>query len=108
MFVILQIIRKAGNYSITRPSRETLFTAVDQEARFKTKPFIDVAVYRGADVFWSWFFLMLGSDGFFKLSLSQQLCVGAFIATLWTVLGYYLGKKYETEENAANLKTEPT
>ena len=45
----LQVTRRAGNYAITRPGREMLFTAVDRETRFKAKPVIDIAVYRGGD-----------------------------------------------------------
>ena len=52
MVVALQIFRRAGNYGITRPAREMLFTIVDRETRFKAKQVIDVVVYRGGDVFW--------------------------------------------------------
>ena len=47
--LVLHVVRRAGNYAITRPSREMLFTAVDRETRFKAKPVIDIAVYRGGD-----------------------------------------------------------
>ncbi|MGD7654718.1 MAG: NTP/NDP exchange transporter [Verrucomicrobiales bacterium] len=102
VFLILETIRKSGNYAITRPSREILFTSVDQEARFKTKPFIDVAVYRGGDVFWGWFFVALGVDGIFGLDLPQKLVVGAVIALVWAALGFYLGRKHEQEEIEAD------
>ncbi|MDB4261069.1 MFS transporter, partial [Porticoccaceae bacterium] len=36
--VALQVIRRAGNYAVTRPAREMLFTRVDRETRFKAKP----------------------------------------------------------------------
>jgi len=98
MFLVLQVLRKAGNYAITRPSREILFTGVDREARFKTKPFIDVAIYRGGDVFWAWFFVALGTEGIFGLNLSQKLLVGACIAVVWTILAYILGKQHERAE----------
>lgn len=104
MFLVLQVLRKAGNYSITRPSREILFTGVDQEARFKTKPFIDVVVYRGGDLFWAWFFVWLGKEGMLKLDLSQQLMVGAGIAVVWAVLGFILGKQHERAEEAAEAE----
>ena len=99
MFLVLQVLRKAGNYSITRPSREILFTGVDQEARFKTNPFIDVVVYRGGDVFWVWFFVFLGEEGVLKLDLPQKLLVGAGIAVGWAILGFVLGKQYERAES---------
>ena len=46
--VAVQIIRRAGNYAISRPAREILFTAVDRETRFKAKPVIDIVIYRVA------------------------------------------------------------
>jgi len=99
MYVLaLQVVRRSGNYAITRPAREILFTAVDREARFKTKPIIDVAVYRGGDVFWIWIIAMLG-DGYLNLGLSSILCVGAAIAVLWGVIGIYLGRKHDAEES---------
>jgi len=85
MFLVLQVLRKAGNYSITRPCREILFTGVDQEARFKTKPFIDIVVYRGGDFVWGWFFVLLGTEGLFHLSLPQKLIVGGVIAIGWAI-----------------------
>lgn len=98
MFVLaLQLLRKSGNYAITRPAREILYTAVSKEARFKTKPIIDVAIYRGGDVFWIWALAFLG-DGYLNLSLSSKLLIGAAIAIIWAVLGVQLGKRYERQE----------
>ena len=101
MVVILQVLRRAGNYAITRPSREILFTSVDQEARFKTKPFIDIVVYRGGDLVWAWFFVLLGAEGVFKLHLSQQLYVGAGIAVIWAFIAYFVGRQHEKAEAAS-------
>ncbi len=50
----LQIVRRAGNYAVTRPGREMLFTVVDNETRFKAKPVIDIVVYRGGDMVTAW------------------------------------------------------
>ena len=93
----LQVLRKSGNYAITRPAREILFTGVSKEVRFKTKPIIDVAVYRGGDVFWIWSLAFLG-DGYFNFSLPQKLWIGAGIAVTWGLLGIYLGRRHEREE----------
>jgi len=102
MFVLaLQVVRKIGNYAITRPAREILFTGVSKEARFKSKPIIDVAVYRGGDVFWVWVFAFLG-DGYYNFSLTQRLWVGAGIAVLWAILGIYLGKSHAKLEEETN------
>jgi len=94
LVLVLQVARRSGNYAITRPAREILYTAVDREARFKTKPFIDVAVYRGGDVFWIWVVAFLG-DGWLDLGLTSILCVGAGVAILWGFVGVFLGRKHE-------------
>ena len=57
--VAVQIIRRAGNYAISRPAREMLFTAVDRETRFKAKPVIDIVIYRGGDMLNAWAFTAL-------------------------------------------------
>ena len=91
----MQVIRRTGNYAITRPAREILFTAVDKEARFKTKPIIDVAVYRGGDVCWIYLIThMSASAGF---SLPQILMTGAGICIIWAAIGFFLGKAHEND-----------
>jgi AAA family ATP:ADP antiporter len=89
----LQIARRAGNYGITRPAREMLFTAVDRETRFKAKPVIDIAVYRGGDAASSIAFAGL-TDGL-GLGLGAVAAVGAVIAAVWAFVGRALGRNYE-------------
>ena len=88
----LQVGRRAGNYAITRPAREMLFTAVDRETRFKAKPVIDIVVYRGGDAVSSIAFAGL-TDGL-GLGLGIMAAIGAGIAGLWAMAGRYLGKLY--------------
>ena len=89
----LQVARRAGNYGVTRPAREMLFTAVDRETRFKAKPVIDVAVYRGGDALSSIAFASL-TDGL-GLGLGAVAAVGAGIAGVWGATGAWLGKRFE-------------
>ncbi|MCP3663602.1 MAG: MFS transporter, partial [Gammaproteobacteria bacterium] len=91
--VMLQIFRRGGNYGITRPAREMLFTYVDQESRFKAKPIIDVIVYRGGDVFWGWSFTSLTQ--IIGLGMAGVAAVGATIAGVWAIVGYYIGRSVE-------------
>jgi len=89
----LQIIRRAGNYAITRPGREMLFTGVPRETRFKTKPVIDIVVYRGGDVLAGWTYTGLAQG--IGLSLGGIAIVAAIIALLWALVGVLLGVYYE-------------
>ena len=93
LFLIgLQIIRRAGNYAITKPGREMLFTLVDNEARYKVKPVIDIVVYRGGDMLTAWFYTFLTAT--LGLGLSGVSIIAAAVASLWAITGLYLGKRY--------------
>ena len=91
--IALHIVSKAGNYGITKPAREMLFTQVSRESRFKTKPVIDIVAYRGGDVIMGW--LYTGLTQGIGLGLGAIACVGALIAALWGTIGWLLGRTYE-------------
>ena len=103
ILVGFQVFRRAGNYGITRPAREMLFTVVDREARFKAKQVIDVVVYRGGDVFWAWFTTALTS--LFGLTFVGTTPVGAFIAAVWAWLGVRLGMRFAAAKDVTEVDT---
>jgi AAA family ATP:ADP antiporter len=90
--VALQIIRRAGNYAVSRPAREMLFTAVDREVRFKAKPVIDIVIYRGGDMLNAWAFTALTQG--LGLGLGAVALVGAGIAACWAATGVFLGRQF--------------
>jgi len=98
--VVLQIVRRAGNYAVTRPGREMLFTVVDRESRFKAKSVIDIVVYRGGDAVTAWAFTGLTAG--FGIGLGAVAAVGAVIAAAWAGVALYLGRSYDrkTERDA--------
>ena len=96
LFLIgLQIIRRAGNYSITKPGREMLFTLVDNEARYKVKPVIDIVVYRGGDMLTAWFYTFLTAT--VGLGLSGISIIATILASFWALTGLYLGNRYSIQ-----------
>ncbi len=88
----LQIVRRAGNYAVTRPGREMLFTVVDRETRFKAKSVIDIVVYRGGDAATAWVFTALTSV--VGLGLGAVAAVGAVLSAVWVAIAVYLGRSY--------------
>jgi len=103
----LQIVRRAGEYSITKPAREMLFTIVDRESRFKAKSVIDVVVYRAGDIFWAWAFT--GLTQLLGMSLAAIALIGAGIASIWSLLAVYLGKyfdKHQVIESATKMNND--
>ena len=88
----LQIVRRAGNYAVTRPGREMLFTVVDNETRFKAKPVIDIVVYRGGDMVTAW--LHTGLRETLNFGLGGVALAAAVVAGIWAMAGVYLGRAY--------------
>jgi AAA family ATP:ADP antiporter len=87
------VVLKAGNYSITRPGREMLYTNVSREDRFKTKQVIDIVVYRGGDVLSGWAFAFLTTT--VGLGMAPIAVIGAGVALVWAWVGLGLGRKYD-------------
>ncbi len=92
VLAIFQVARRTGNYAVTRPSREMLFTVVDRETRFKAKPVIDIVLYRGGDMLTAWVFTFFSAGlGF---GLGAVALVISIIAVVWTAVAVYLGRLY--------------
>lgn len=92
LLVGLQILRRAGNYAITRPGREMLFTGVERATRFRTKPVIDIVVYRGGDVVAGWTYTGLAQG--IGLGLGAIAFIASAIALAWALVGIFLGQRY--------------
>ncbi len=93
VLLALQVFRRGGNYGLTRPAREMLYTKVTREERFKAKPVIDIVVYRGGDAVSGTLFAFL-TDGV-GLGLAAVALVGSAIAAVWGGTGIWLGKKFD-------------
>ena len=91
----LQVVRRAGEYAITKPAREMLFTTLDRDVRFKGKSVIDVVVYRAGDIMWAWLFT--GLTQVLGLTLGGVAAVGSAVAVVWSYLGFRLGKNFDSE-----------
>jgi len=99
LLVGLQIVRRAGNYAITKPGREMLFTGVARDTRFKTKPVIDIVVYRGGDVAAGWTYTALAQG--VGLGLGAIALAAAAIAIAWALVGVFLGNRHDRAERDA-------
>jgi AAA family ATP:ADP antiporter len=64
LVVLALIVTRAGAYGLVQPARESLYTRVDRESRYKAKSFIDTAVWRAGDVATSYAQRTLSMMGF--------------------------------------------
>ncbi len=90
MLVGFLVLRRAGNFSVARPSREVLYTVVSREDKFKAKSFIDTFVYRLGDQIGAWADPLVASLGYGMAGIGF---VAAPLAGLWLLVGLWLGRR---------------
>ncbi len=90
LLVAFLTVRRAGNFAIARPARETLFTVVSREDKYKSKNFIDTVVYRTGDQIGAWTTPILGWLG---LGLTGVSFVAAPLAAVWLLVSLWLGRR---------------
>jgi AAA family ATP:ADP antiporter len=92
---VFQVLRRAGDYAIARPTREVLFTVVPREDRYKAKSFIDTFVYRLGDQFGAWSVAGMRELG----AGAAGLALAAIpIALLWLITAIWLGRQQQARE----------
>jgi ATP:ADP antiporter, AAA family len=90
VLVVVYAIRRVGDYALTRPCRDALFTVVSREEKYKAKSLIDTFVYRGGDALSGSLYRQLTHDlGAGPTAIGW---LGAAISALWTVLALALGR----------------
>jgi AAA family ATP:ADP antiporter len=90
LFAVFQVARRAGNFAVTRPAREVLFTVLSREDKYKAKSFIDTFIYRVADQVGAWSYSLLHWLG---LGLTGISWVAVPLTGVWCVLSLFLGRK---------------
>ncbi|WP_395770957.1 NTP/NDP exchange transporter [Arenimonas sp.] len=82
----VQIATRAGEFSLSKPARETLYTRVGRESRYKAKAFIDTAVYRGGDLTFSWVHKGLAAAGSTVVFAGGFLVAALMCLNAWRVI----------------------
>ncbi len=100
VLLALQVFRRGGNYGLTRPAREMLYTKVTREERFKAKPVVDIVVYRGGDAISGTLFAFL-TDGI-GLGIAAVAVVGSAIAAAWAGAGVWLGRQFDRSKESGD------
>ena len=83
LVALVQIATRAGEFSLAKPARETIYTRVDREIRYKAKAVIDTAVYRFGDLFFVWSHKALASLGSVVVFGVGMLVAGGLVAGAW-------------------------
>jgi AAA family ATP:ADP antiporter len=92
MVAVLIVTRRFGEFAFVRPGREMLWSALDNETKYKAKNFVDVPVYRAADAVVAQLDKGLRAGGFGPQSIA---IIGAMAAAVWAVNGWWLGRQHD-------------
>ncbi|MDV5387139.1 NTP/NDP exchange transporter [Pseudomonas juntendi] len=96
VFVMVMVVRRAGEYALVRPGREMLFTVLPAEDKYKAKNFIDTVVYRGGDALSGWLKRALDVMGEHP---QLAMLIGAVLAVAWAATGAWLGRRQAHMDN---------
>jgi AAA family ATP:ADP antiporter len=97
-FLVLTIVvvtRRVLEYAFVRPGREMLWSPLDKESKYKAKNTADVPVYRGFDAISAQLTKWVEGAGF---GAGAVAWLGAGVAALWALLGWWLGRRFEDKE----------
>ncbi len=82
VYVVFSVLRRVGEYALSKPAREVLFTVVSREEKYKAKNFIDTAISRGGDASTGWLVTGVRALGATTAHIALA-CVPLMIAWAW-------------------------
>jgi AAA family ATP:ADP antiporter len=90
ILLVVQVIRRAGNYAIMKPAREMLYVVLSRKEKYKAKNVIDTVVYRTGDAVSAWVYAGMRSIG---LNVSAIALIAVPLALVWAFVAYGLGRE---------------
>ncbi|HSN04175.1 MAG TPA: hypothetical protein VLS44_04285, partial [Nitrospira sp.] len=91
VYVVFSVLRRVGEYALSKPAREVLFTVVSREEKYKAKNFIDTAVSRGGDASTGWLVSGVKALGVTTIHIAWALIPVMF---LWAWLSRWLALEH--------------
>jgi AAA family ATP:ADP antiporter len=86
---VLTVARRALGFGFSKPTTDMLYSVVTPEEKYKTKNFIDTAIYRGGDVIGTWAIKLMSALGIAGISV-----VMLPFAVIWAIVALWLGHDY--------------
>ncbi|MFG0298153.1 MAG: NTP/NDP exchange transporter [Phycisphaerales bacterium JB047] len=111
VFASFNAVHRATRYAVVRPARETLFSVVPCDEKYKAKPIVDVFLYRGGDVAGAGVERAIAGLGWGLMGMAM---VAAPLAVLWGGLAFALARSQHRramgmdEPNEIELKSTST
>ena len=102
VLLLTQVVRRAADYGLFKPTREMLFTVLNPESKFKSKSLLDTLLQRGGD--------SLG-QGLYGFVAALGLAVNAWICAAFSLLmlgvSLWVGSQFSRSETAGRSGRSP-
>ena len=85
----ITIARRALGFGFSKPTTDMLYSVVTPEEKYKTKNFIDTAVYRFGDLVGTWTVKLIMGLGMAGVSVAMLP-----FAVVWAIVALWLGRDY--------------
>ncbi len=83
---VVQVVTRASEFCLAKPARETIYTRVDRQWRYKAGAAIDTVIYRGGDLTFVWLYKLLSALGSQVVFLAGLLVASGLTFGAWRLL----------------------
>ena len=87
LVAVVQVMTRSGEFALGKPARETIYTRVAREWRYKAGAAIDTVIYRGGDLTFVWTHKLLAAFGSTAVFGVGLLVACGFTFSAWKVVG---------------------
>jgi len=91
---LITVVRRALGFGFSKPTTDMLYSVVTPEEKYKTKNFIETAVYRSGDLVGTWTIRGFVAAG---LSIPAISVVMLPFAAVWATVALWLGRDYRRQ-----------
>ena len=102
---VLTIARRGLGFGIMKPSTDMLYSVVTPEEKYKTKNFIDTAIYRAGDLVGTW--TVKGMMAAFGMGFAAVSWAMVPFAAVWSGVVIWLGRDYRRRAKLGIGQAEP-
>ena len=85
LVAVVQVMTRSGEFALGKPARETIYTRVAREWRYKAGAAIDTVIYRGGDLTFVWTHKLLAAFGSTAVFGAGLLVACGFTFSAWRV-----------------------
>ena len=94
MVALITVLRRALGFGFSKPTTDMLYSVVTPEEKYKTKNFIDTAVYRSGDLIGTWSVKAFALAGMTIPAISVVMMP---FAAIWAAVALWLGRDYRRQ-----------